>query len=131
MSTNQDGSAHLPIIEEQAFVTKVEAVTDRVRVRTGIETRDEIIEDVLTIGSLDVDRTAVSREVSEAPAPRQDGDVLVISVVEERLVKRLFVVEELRIRQTSNTKVVSLPVTLRSTRATVERDEDFTTAGSL
>ena len=127
MPTRQDAITHIPVIEEQAFVTKVEAVTDRVRVSTAVDTRDALVEDVVQIGSLDLERTAVDREVSEAPRPRQDGDVLVISLVEERLVKRLFVVEEIRIRQTTTAETISLPVTLRSTRAIVEHDEHSTT----
>ena len=57
------------------------------------------------------------------PPPRQDGDTLVISVVEERLVieKRLFVVEELRITRIAENQHVRIPETVRTMRATVER----------
>lgn len=126
-----DETTRVPIIEEQVVVDKIAVVTDRIRVSTSVETRDVVVEDILRRGDLGIERMAVNREVATAPPPREDGDLLVISIVEERLVKRLFVVEEVRIRQTTTSEAVSLPTTLRSTRATVEHPEQSTTGGRL
>ena len=131
MNLEKHSDEHIPLIEERIVVDKVAAVTDRVRVSTTVETRDVIVEDVVERGALNVERVAVDREVSAAPPPRQEGNLLVISVVEERLVKRLFVVEEVRIRQTTTSETVSLPSTVRSTRATIEHPQEPTTGGSL
>lgn len=131
MTSTDDDSARIPVIEEQVFVEKVAAITDRVRVTTRVETRDLVVEEMLRRGSLDIERTEADREVLEAPAPRHEGDALVISLVEERLVKRLFVVAEVRVRQTTTSETVSLPATVRTMHATVERGDDFTTGGSL
>lgn len=94
------------------------------RVRTIVEMIDAPIEALLRVGHLDVDRIAVDREVAEAPTPYQDGDTLVISIVEERLVveKRLFVVEEVRVTQSSRSEAVSTSMPLRRTRAVIERE---------
>ncbi|RZI54312.1 MAG: DUF2382 domain-containing protein, partial [Pseudomonas sp.] len=66
----------------------------------------------------------------DIPAPRQEGDTLIISVVEEVLVaeKRLFLKEELHITQTdavTRNAVTRNPVTysLRSEDVTIERLE--------
>ena len=126
-----DEMTRVPIIEEQVVVEKIEAVTDRIRVSTTVDTREVLVEDTVSRGNLTFERMTMNREVSEAPPPREEGDLLVISVVEERLVKRLFVVEEVRIRQTTTNEAVSLPTTLRSMRATVEHPEKTITGGRL
>ena len=131
MQPRDDQHDYIPIVEEQVVVEKVVGVTDRVRVSTTTESREVIVEDVLRHGTLGIERLAVDREVADAPPPRHDGDLLVISLVEERLVKRLFVIEEVRIRQTTTREAVSLPTTLRKTRVTVEHPEEPTTGGPL
>lgn len=115
----------VPLVEEQLSIQRKQVETDRVRVRTVVETEDVLVEGLLQVGRLDVTRVAVDREVSEAPEPYRDGDVLVIPIVEERLVveKRLFVVEELRVASSSQEEAISVPVSLRRTRAIVERDD--------
>ncbi len=112
----------IPLFEEQLSVGKTEVVTDRLRVSTTVEERPVLIEDVVERGNLRVERIAVDRAVAEAPEPRQEGDVLIVSIVEERLVveKRLFVVEELHIIRSSTVERVAIPETIRTMRATVE-----------
>lgn len=112
----------VPLVEERVQVEKVEVETDRVRVRTVVDEHSEIIEQVLQTGRLDVRHIPLDREVAQAPAPRQDGDTLIVSIVEERLVKRLFLVEEVHITQSSHAEAVSVPVSLRRMRAVVEQD---------
>ena len=111
----------VPLVEERVQVEKVEVETDHVRVRTVVDEHSETIEQVLRTGELDVRRIPLDQEVAEAPAPRQDGDTLIVSIVEERLVKRLFLVEEVHITQSSHAEAVSVPVSLRRMRAVVEQ----------
>lgn len=115
---------HLPIVEERLSVTREEVETDHVRVRTAVDTHEAVIEDTLRSDRLEVTRTPVERPVTEAPAPYQDGDTLVIPIVEERLVieKRLFVVEEVRVSAVAGQQATRIPVSLRRTRAIVEHD---------
>ena len=130
MNPELDDQTRVPVIEEQVTVTKMATATDRVRVRTVVDEHEVVVDEILQRGSLAVERTAIDREVAEAPPPRREGDLLVISVVEERLVKRLFVVEEVRIRETTTSQPVSLPATVRTMRAVVEHDDPSPT-GSL
>ena len=125
MAPDDPDELRILIVEEQLSVGRKRTETDRVRVRTVVDTEDVIVEDLLRVGRLDVTRVAVDREVAQAPEPYRDGDTLVIPVVEERLVieKRLFVVEELRVTSSSQDEAVSIPMSLRRTRAVVERDD--------
>ena len=126
-----DADVCIPLVAEQAHVTKTAVVTDRLRVSTSILERPFVVEDMVEHGSLAVERLAVDREVSEAPAPRQDGDTLTLSVVEERLIveKRLFVIEEVRITRSAAVEAVTIPTTLRTMRATVEQEAPTPSTG--
>ncbi|RYF00364.1 MAG: DUF2382 domain-containing protein [Oxalobacteraceae bacterium] len=112
----------VPLVEERVQIEKVEVETDRVRVRTIVDEHSETVEQVLQTGRLDVRHIPLDQEVAEAPAPRQDGNTLIVSIVEERLVKRLFLIEEVHITQSSHAEAVSVPVSLRRMRAVVEQD---------
>lgn len=108
--------------EERVEINKLEVETDRIRVRTVVDEHVELVDQVLRTGRLEVDHIPADREITEAPAPRQDGDTLIVSIVEERLVKRLFLVEEVHVTQSSHAEAVSIPVSLRRMRAVVEQD---------
>jgi stress response protein YsnF len=73
--------------------------------------------------AVSVEHVPINREIDEIPAPWEDGDVLVIPVVEEILVveKRLILKEELRVRRRREVDHVEQPVTLRAMEAIVER----------
>ena len=126
-----DSERTVSLYGEELTVTKVTAVTDHVRVSTHVDERAVLVEGSVERGELTIERIAVDRAVTHAPEPRQDGDTLVVSLVEERLVveKRLFVVEELRITRTAITEDVAIPATLRTMRATVERTPSSPTTG--
>lgn len=112
----------IPIVEERAQITKRRVDTDHVRVRTVVDTHEELVADTLHYDTLDVERRRVERQVDAPPPPREDGDTTIISLVEERLIvsRALFVVEEVVVRRTARTERIEVPVTLRSTRAVVD-----------
>ena len=78
----------IQLVEETAHITKRTVETGRVRVRTVVETREETIREDMAREVLSVERRAVERQVSEAPLPREEGDVTIISIVEEWPVRR-------------------------------------------
>ena len=128
--TPQSGT--ISLLEEELHLGKTEVVTDHVHVRTSVEHRNLVIEDSLLRGDLSIERVAVELMVTASPEPRYEGDTLIVSVVEERLVieKRLFVVEELRIARTSSSVPVSISETVRVMHATVERTPTSSTTGN-
>lgn len=118
-----DDERTTPLFEETVHIDKRDVVSDRLRVSTHVDEQAVTVEDSVRRGGLLVERIAVDRLVTEAPEPSQDGETLVLSIVEERLVieKRLFVVEEVRVTQTSTIERVVIPETVRVMHATVER----------
>ena len=129
--SHSDNDRTIPLYAEQIEVRKAAVVSDQVRVRTSVDERSVLVEEHLERGGLQIERIAVDRPVTTAPEPRQEGETLVVSVVEERLVveKRLFVVEEVRISRTSTTEHVAIPETVRTMRATIERTDQPSSIG--
>lgn len=85
-------------------------IVDRggVRIRVGVEERDESIDLLLREQSVEVTRVPVGRMVTTAPEQRQEGDTLVIPILEEVLVieRRLMLKEEIHVRRTERHRPV-------------------------
>jgi len=115
----------VPVVEETAVVEKRTVETGRVRVRTAVEERTELVRDALVREDVEIVRREVNEIVDEAPPVRTEGDTTILPVVEEVLViqKRLVVREEIHIRRRTSVEPVEREVGLRSTRAVVERDD--------
>jgi stress response protein YsnF len=118
-------NVRIPIVEEEAEVIKRSAKTERVSVHTFADEERVVVRDEVSREHVEVTRIPVDREVAEAPPIRTEGELTIVSIVEERLVveKRLFVVEELHLRRMTATEQVELPTTLRRTRVEVERED--------
>lgn len=123
-STGDRGELRIPVVEERPVVGTREVPIERVRVRTGVDTREALVEGELRVEALDIERRAVDRPVPAAPPVREEGDATIVSIVEERAVvtKQLFVVEEVVIRRRAGAEPFTVPVALRRTTATIERD---------
>ncbi len=111
----------IPIVEERPVVGKEEITTGRVHVSTRTEERLVRVEDTLRKTIVDVQHVPIDTFVDVEPQPREEGDVLIIPVVEEVLIKRLLLKEELRITRTSTLEAVERDVTLRVMHADVQR----------
>lgn len=115
----------IPVATEDVHVSKQTVEGDRVRVTVRTHTEERVIDPIeLQRESLEVDRVAVGREVAAAPTTREEGDVLVIPVVEEVLVvrKALVLREEIRVRRRRHVeRRPAEPMSVRVERAEVER----------
>lgn len=121
---DQNDITRIPIVEETVSIEKRTVETGRVQVRTFVDDEQVHVTDALKREVVDVERVAIGREVEVAPSVREEGEFLIVPIVEERLVieKRLFLVEELRLRRTTLTVPVEAETTRRVMRAEVERD---------
>ncbi len=112
-----------PIIEESLEAGVHRFVTGTVKVKTHVVTESKTVNVPLMNEHVEVQRVRVDRAVDAHIAPYQDGDTLVIPVIEEVLVveKRLVVREEIRITTRQTQSESSATVELRRTEALVER----------
>jgi uncharacterized protein (TIGR02271 family) len=123
--TETEEVAAIPLVEERLEVGKRRVESGRVRVRVAVDTREEIVPAELAHDEVEIRRVPRNVAVTELPGVRLEGDVTIIPVVEEQLVveKRLVLVEEIHVVRRTGTAVQQIPVTLRSERAEIERDE--------
>jgi len=113
----------VPLVEERAVVLKRRKLTEGVGVRTVVREREEVVDEPLATEEVEVERVPLDRWV-DGPVPvRQEGDVTVVTLVEEVVVveKRLRAVEEVRIAKRRAVRHAPRHVTLRREEALVER----------
>ncbi len=128
MAASDDPVVRVPIIEETATIDKVVVQTDAVRILTSVDEREVTVRDTVVGETFDIRRVTMDRVVDIAPPLRKEGSTTIISLVEERVVveKRLFLIEEIHVTRKATQEHVAIPVTLRSTRATIERPSQTT-----
>jgi uncharacterized protein (TIGR02271 family) len=114
----------IPVIEERARVEKKIVERGVVTIDATIKERIETISEALTHEEVEIRHVPVNVEVDAVPEVRQEGDVVIIPVVEERIVvsKRLVLTEELHVHRRKVSEHASIPVTLRSTDIAVQRE---------
>ncbi|MDX1933184.1 MAG: YsnF/AvaK domain-containing protein [Capsulimonadales bacterium] len=114
----------VPVVAEQVRVEKRTVETGVIRVRKTIREEVETVDEPLLQERVSVERIPVDRIwEGPLPEPRQEGDTLIIPVLEEVLVvrKELRLKEEIRIRREQ--EAVSRPqqVVLKQENVTIER----------
>ncbi len=127
-ATLADGELFVPIHEEVLVPTTREISLGEVVVRKRVEQVPS--EATVDVGHDEVlvERVAVNQQIDTAPAPRQEGDTLVVPVVEEVLVteKRLMLREEVRITRRRRTEQVTVSDTVR--REVLDVEENIATS---
>lgn len=123
--TSADARITLPVIEESIRVEKVDVDRGGYRITKQVETRQEVVDEILNDQRVEIERRPIDRQLDsdEMPNPRYEGETLIIPVVEEMLitVKRLRLVEEVRITTVQGTHRNPQEVTLRKDHVLVER----------
>lgn len=113
----------VPVIEERLDVRKRAIETGRVRIRKVVRECEVVVDEPLSVETVEVRRVPVNRPVDGPIPDRREGDTLIVSVVEEELVvqRRLVLKEELHITKRRSEAHRPRRVTLRAEEATVER----------
>ena len=113
----------LPLLAEEVAVSKRVVDTGRVQVTRVTHEREQLIDELLAQETAEIERTPIGRQVDTMPAVREEGDTIVVPIIEEVLVveRRLFLKEEVRIRRVRSTQRHQETVTLRHHEAVVTR----------
>lgn len=113
----------ISVVEEFANVSVERRDAGGVRVRLVTDEVNDLHQIDLSSERVEITRLPVDREIDAIPAPREDGDLLIVPVVEERavVVTKLFLTEEIHIRRNRQTDQVQVPVTLRRQQAVIEQ----------
>ncbi len=112
----------VPIAEERVVAGKRPVQLGEIRVHKRVEEREEVIRQPLMRDEVTIERVKASRPVEGPVGPREEGEWLIVPIVEEVLVvqKRLMVTEEIRIRRRAVTEEKEIRETVRRERAEVE-----------
>jgi uncharacterized protein (TIGR02271 family) len=116
------GEARVPLLEEQVeFGTRVVDLGE-IRVHKTVEAREEVRRGPLAREDVQIERVRVNRPVDAPEQRREEGDWLVIPIMEEVFVvqKQLMVIEEIRIRKHLVTEEREVRETIRRERASIE-----------
>jgi len=114
----------IPVVEERLEVSRERVETGRVRISKSVEAREVVVDDPLKRESVRVEHVPINQVVTgEVPRVREEGDVTVIPILEERVVTRteLVLVEEVRIHRDHSEYHDPQRVTLRKEVVAVER----------
>jgi uncharacterized protein (TIGR02271 family) len=122
-ASDKTGETVIPLLAEEIEVSKQVVETGRVQVGRVTHEREQLIDELLAHETAEIDRTPIGRQVDTMPAVREEGDTVVIPIVEEVLVieRRLLLKEEVRVRRVRSTERHQESVTLRHHEAVVTR----------
>jgi len=113
----------LRLYAEDATVSRQTVETGRVRVAKVTRIRDHVVDELLACTNVEVERVPIGRIVDAVPAVKDEGDLLVVPVVEETVVveRKLVLKEELHIRRVQTTERYRDTVKLRYQTAEITR----------
>jgi uncharacterized protein (TIGR02271 family) len=122
---DEGGAIVVPVIEEQASVTKEAVETGKVRVTKTVREEEQTIYESLLREDVNIDRVPINEMVEESSGIRQEGDTTIVPLYEEVLVveKRLMLKEELRITKHRNEQETEETVTLRHEQVHTDRTD--------
>ena len=118
----------VPLVREEVAVGKRSVPTGMVQVRKIVRERVATIDEPVEREEIVVERVPIGRLISEPIPPRQEGDTLVLAVIDEVVVKQLRLVEEVRItkRRRRDRRTITMP--LRYEEIVVDRTEPAASA---
>ena len=113
----------VPLHAEEVSVAKRRVVTGQVKVGTITKESEHLVEELLEHEHVEVERTAIGKQVDKAPPVREEGDTLIIPILEEIVVveRRLLLKEEVRVRRTRETQPYQERVVVRKQEAVITR----------
>jgi uncharacterized protein (TIGR02271 family) len=122
-SPPSDDFRTIPIVEEVLDVQRHRVETGKVRITKVVHERKEEVNTSRVREEVTIERIPLNRLVDAPISIRQEGDTLIIPVLEEVVVieKRLRVTEELRITKRRIEEPTSQQVMLRREEVIVER----------
>ncbi len=127
VNLSKDQSLVIPVTEEQLRIGKKTVESGRVHISKKVIEEETVEKVPVTQEEVFVERKELNQFVDSAPpAIRHEGDVTIVSVMKEVVVKRLMLVEELHITKVKTEKTVPVRETLRREEVTVTKTVDGT-----
>jgi uncharacterized protein (TIGR02271 family) len=113
----------LRIYAEELDIGKRQIVTGSVRVSAVTREHEKLVDELLGRERVEIETVPIGKRIDAMPAIRNEGDTIVIPVVEETLAiqRQLMLKEEVRVRRVRDEEQYREAVTLRNQEAVVTR----------
>ncbi|WP_083764639.1 YsnF/AvaK domain-containing protein [Sodalis glossinidius] len=124
--TSATTQSTLPLAQERLDVAKRQVVQGRVTITRRTTEREEAIKVWLKHENVEIHRVVKGTPLETHPAIREEGDIMIIPVVNEHVevVRTLVLREEIHIRKVTTAVPYQESVTLRSQDITLEKQRD-------
>ena len=121
----------IPVVQEEVVFQKQVVESGKVRISKHIREFEEIVDEPLFREEVAIERVPINQFVEARPAVRQEGDTMIIPVVQEQIFvqKRLVLVEELRVRKQVIETHQPQRVTLRKEEVEIKRTAENDNVG--
>jgi stress response protein YsnF len=121
---DHSGTIVIPLHVERAFAEKQRRVTGRIAVSRISRQHVQLVEQTLASESVRIERVPRGERIDHIPPVREEGDTIIIPVVEEVLAieRRLILKEEVRVRRVRTLKQHRERVQLRKQELVISRD---------
>jgi stress response protein YsnF len=116
----------IPVVHEQVEISTVREHAGTVRIRKVVRDVDESVPTTGYRERVEIQRKPANRRVESAEPARQEADVLIVSVYEERVVKQLFLTEEIHVTRHREAVQGNELVKLKREEVLVERFDPVT-----
>ena len=117
--TISEDQSTVKLSEEELSVSRRKVGTSTTRVEIVTIAHDELVDVELSSERVEVERVPIGRYVEAAPPVREEGDLTILSVVEEVIERRLLLREEVHIRRVRSTEHIFETVKLRRQEAVI------------
>jgi uncharacterized protein (TIGR02271 family) len=113
----------VPLHEERVSVSKRVVDQGGLEISRKTVVHDHLVEEMLAREKVEVERVPMGKAIDRMPSTREEGDTIIVPVVEEVLVveRRLVLKEEVRIRRIRTTERHQETVKLRKQEAVITR----------
>lgn len=116
-------TGYIPVLEETLTVGKRVVETGQVRLVKTVHQDQQTVQIPLIADQIIVERVLINELVDEPPATRQEGDTVIYPVLKEEyvLIKRIRLVEEIRVTTRQIQTIDNQTISLRREEISVER----------
>ena len=124
-AVQDEGVLRFPVVEETLQVTKKVVDKGGYQLTKIVENREQLVDELLRTEQVTIERRKIDTAISAdaVPQTRQEGDTLIVPVIEEVLVtvKQLMLVEEVRVTRLTGFRQDPQTFKLRKERINVDR----------
>lgn len=113
----------IPVVEEELITGKRTVKKGTVIIEKRIKSEEILVDTPLTSEIINIEHIPKDQIIDFKPATRQEGDTIIIPVVKEVIIKKLLLVEEIRITKEVKTENVTNNITLKKEEIKISRKE--------